>query len=209
MEGMVEMTNPVEQSVGGIGGHIFRRVIHIAMVLIPVVYYWYADPIAENIIFDKEQIASIVVITLLVVEAGRLKMGITIYGQRKYESEQMSALAWGALGVGISLLMAPEYGVNGAAFGLPLIACLSFGDPFLGELRRFGLSDRNVFIGGTALCAIIWIISWQWLETPWWFAIFLAPITVAAEWPRLRWIDDNATMILIPLIAVILLYPFV
>ena len=39
MEGMVEMTNPVEQSVGGIGGHIFRRVIHIAMVLILRIIY--------------------------------------------------------------------------------------------------------------------------------------------------------------------------
>jgi hypothetical protein len=83
MEGMVEMTNPVEQSVGGMGGHIFRRAIHIAMVLIPVLYYWYADSIAEKINFDKEQVASLVVFTLLIIEAGRLKMGITIYGQRK------------------------------------------------------------------------------------------------------------------------------
>jgi len=33
-------------------------------------------------------------------------------------------------------------------------------------------------------------------------------LCVAAEWPRLRYIDDNATMVLIPLGAVLLLEPF-
>lgn len=209
MEGMVEMTNPVDQSVGGLGGHIFRRTIHIAMILIPFIYYWYADELGQKITIDKEKIASLVVISLIIVEAGRLKLGITIYGQRKYESKQVSALAWGAFGVGMTLLIAPNYGINGAAFGVPIIACLSLGDPFLGELRRLELSDKIVFSLGTALCVAIWLASWNWLGTPWWFAIILAPITIAAEWPRLRWIDDNATMVLIPLFATILLFPWI
>jgi hypothetical protein len=39
-------------------------------------------------------------------------------------------------------------------------------------------------------------------------ALFMAPLTMAAEIPKLRWIDDNATMILIPLVAVLFTAPF-
>jgi len=36
----------------------------------------------------------------------------------------------------------------------------------------------------------------------------MGPMCVAAEWPRLRYIDDNATMLLIPLALVLVLEPF-
>ena len=36
----------------------------------------------------------------------------------------------------------------------------------------------------------------------------MGPICVAYEWPRLRYIDDNATMLLIPLAVVLVLEPF-
>ena len=29
----------VEHSVGGLGGHAFRRITHVSMALIPVIYY--------------------------------------------------------------------------------------------------------------------------------------------------------------------------
>ena len=44
--------------------------------------------------------------------------------------------------------------------------------------------------------------------TPVWMAFILAPVCMIAEWPRLTYIDDNATMLLIPLALVLLLEPF-
>ncbi|SVE37977.1 uncharacterized protein METZ01_LOCUS490831, partial [marine metagenome] len=38
--------------------------------------------------------------------------------------------------------------------------------------------------------------------------ILLAPLTVLGELPRVKYIDDNATMILFPLAALLLLSPF-
>ena len=58
-------------------------------------------------------------------------MGWTIVGQRSYEAKQVSALAWGALGVGMVFLLTPE-----PEYAYPLILSLSLGDPLLGELRR-------------------------------------------------------------------------
>ena len=38
--------------------------------------------------------------------------------------------------------------------------------------------------------------------------VIVAPIAVLSETPRLRYIDDNATMLLIPLAVVVTLEPF-
>ena len=90
----------------------------------------------------------------------------------------------------------------------PLILSLSLGDPFLGEMRRKGHEAKLVFLYGTIFLAVVWIICFIQFDTPVWLAFVMAPICVAAEWPRLRWIDDNATMLLIPLSVAIMLFPW-
>ena len=144
------------------------------------------------------------IFALVISEAARLKLGITIFGQRDYESKQVSALAWGAFAVGMTFLVLSDY----PELVWPLILSLSLGDPFLGEVRRKGLDSRTVFVAGSIFIASIWIASGYMLETPYWMAIVMGPLCVAAEWPRLRWIDDNATMLLIPLSAVIMVLPW-
>ena len=47
MSEQVELTNPVETSVGGMGGHLLRRAIHLSMALLPLVFFTYGEPIAE------------------------------------------------------------------------------------------------------------------------------------------------------------------
>ena len=91
----------------------------------------------------------------------------------------------------------------------PLILSLSLGDPFLGELRRRNINPKNVFIFGTSFVALIWISCYISVDTKPWLALIMAPICVAAEWPRLRWIDDNATMLLIPLSVIIIVLPWI
>ena len=39
MSDQVELTNPVELSVGGMSGHVLRRGIHLAMSLLPFLYF--------------------------------------------------------------------------------------------------------------------------------------------------------------------------
>ena len=90
----------------------------------------------------------------------------------------------------------------------PLILSLSLGDPFLGEVRRKGYDARSVFVIGSIFILAIWLSCAYFIDTKVWICLIIAPICVAAEWPRLRWIDDNATMLLIPLSVVILLVPW-
>ncbi|MGB1233892.1 MAG: hypothetical protein ACPHF0_06980, partial [Poseidonia sp.] len=93
-------------------------------------------------------------------------------------------------------------------YAWPLIASLALGDPLMGELRRKDVADRQVMIYATLLLLAIWLVSSFQFGTPLWLCILLAPVCMISEWPRLRYIDDNATMLLIPLALVLLLEPF-
>lgn len=204
MSEQIELTDPVDHSVGGVSGHVFRRAFHIGMSIIPFVYYEYAEKLADALSITELQLVSSLTLSLILVEALRLKMGITIFGQRDYESKQVSALAWGGIAVGLTFLVLSDY----PELVWPLILSLSLGDPFLGELRRKEIETKNVFIFGSLFIALIWLSSWHFTGTPIWIALIMGPLCVAAEWPRLRWIDDNATMLLIPLSFVIMLVPW-
>jgi hypothetical protein len=203
MSDQVELTNPVDLSIGGMNGHLFRRAIHIAMSALPWIYFEWGREIADAAGTSNAQLVSMVIMFAILVEGLRLKLGFTIFGQREYEAHQVSALAWGAFGVGMVFLLVPT-----EAYAWPLVLSLSLGDPFMGELRRRGIDTRNVVIYSSMFIGAIWVACWFFFETPLWLALVFGPLCVAAEWPRLRYIDDNATMTLIPLGVIMLLEPF-
>ena len=47
MSDQVELTDPVDHSVGGMYGHLFRRGFHIGMSIIPFVYFEFGEKIAD------------------------------------------------------------------------------------------------------------------------------------------------------------------
>ena len=199
----VELTNPVDLSVGGMSGHIFRRFFHLAMCVLPILYFEVGENVADSVGLTLDEIVASVVIIAALGEALRLKMGFTVFGQREYESQQVSALAWGALAIGLVFLVTPT-----RAYAYPLILTLTFGDPFMGELRRRGVESSSVIAYACVLVLAIWLLCWYMFDTPLIACLIVAPIAVFSETPRLRYIDDNATMLLIPLAVVITLEPF-
>lgn len=203
MSEQVELTNPVDLSVGGMSGHIFRRLFHLAMFIIPILYFEYGEQFADSVGMSLDEIVASIVIIAAVGEGIRLKLGFTVFGQREYESKQVSALAWGALAIGLVLLITPT-----KEYAYPLIFSLTFGDPFMGELRRKGMESKNVILAACVFLLGIWLACWYVFGTPIIVCLIVAPIAVLAETPRLRYIDDNATMLLIPLAAVVTLEPF-
>ena len=203
-EGQVELTNPVDHSVGGMGGHILRRSIHLAIAGIPWLYFTHGQTISDLISIDAIQLVSLVVLGLVIFEAVRLKIGFTVFGQRDYEAKQVSALAWGGVAIGIALLALKE-----PDYAYPLIVSLALGDPILGELRRKEFDIKIVIGVSTLALFVVWICYAIIFDTSLIIAILLPAVCVAAEWPRLRWIDDNATMIFIPLMLLLVLIPLV
>jgi len=208
---MTQFVDHVEHSIGGLGGHAFRRLTHISMSLIPVAYYLHGESIAAVVLLNPREFVSAACITILLIEVARLRLGIVIIGQREYESRQISALAWGALAVSLALLLSPEGeggGLKSGMYGIPLIFGLTFVDPVMGEVKRIKKDMRAAIFAGLVVSYLVWIGCHFWLGTELLVAILLAPLTVAGEVPKTKFIDDNATMVLLPLAGLVLMMPF-
>ena len=201
----------VGHSIGGFGGHAFRRLTHVSMASIPYLYYVHGGAISSYFSLQAREFVSAICILILIIEAVRLRSGIVIVGQREYESNQISALAWGALAVALAILIAPE-GENGSMeagkYGAPIILGMTLVDPVMGEVKRTQKNLRTAIIAGLAVSYAVWIGCHFWIGTELIAALLLAPLTVLGELPPTRAIDDNATMVLFPLFGLVLLLPF-
>ena len=202
----------VKHSVGGRSGHIFRRFFHMSMAAIPWLYYVHGEALANIVSLTPIQFVSLFGVVAIILEIFRMKFGILIVGQREYEKHQTSALAWGAVSIALTIIaLSPWEGSGDTHAGwltIPIILSLTFGDPAMGEARRMGLDKRIVYAIGTIICGLIWLGCGYFLGTPYWMALLMGPLTMAAELPKLKWIDDNATMLLIPVAAVLMIAPF-
>jgi len=148
---------------------------------------------------------------LILLEMIRLYFGIIIVGQREYEAKQISALAWGAFAVCLALLLSPESnsseGMKSGIYAAPLIWGLTFVDPIMGEIKRSKKGIKVAIIGGLITSYFIWFGSSYLLGTPILASMILAPLTVLGELPSVKWIDDNATMVLLPLTILLIIEP--
>ena len=183
------------------------------MAAIPWLYYAHGESISDFLSLSSPvKVAAILGISVFFFEAVRIRFGLLILGQREYEKHQFSALAWGAMSIALTFVaLSPWVGSEGVHAGwliIPIILALTFGDPAMGEARRMGLDARTVFAIGTIVCGLTWLACGYFFGTPYWMALLMGPLTTAAEWPKLKWIDDNATMVLIPLASVLMLAPF-
>lgn len=201
----------VGHSVGGMGGHAFRRLTHVSMASIPYLYYVHGERISSYFSLQAREFVSAICILILVTELARLRTGIVIVGQREYESSQISALAWGALAVALAILVAPE-GENGTMeagkYGAPIILGMTLVDPVMGEIKRTQKNLRTAIFTGLIVSYTVWIGCHFWIGTELIAALLLAPLTVFGEILPTREIDDNATMVLFPLAGLVLLLPF-
>lgn len=200
-----------KHSVGGLGGHFFRRFTHVIMALIPVLYFTKGEQISDLFSLTSSQFVMFACFILILLEMIRLYFGIIIVGQREYEAKQISALAWGAFAVCLALLLSPESnsseGMKSGIYAAPLIWGLTFVDPIMGEIKRSKKGIKAAIIGGLMTSYFIWLGSSYLLGTPILASIILAPLTVLGELPSVKWIDDNATMVLLPLTILLIIEP--
>lgn len=176
---------------GGIKAHFLRRILHVLIILFPLLYYAYD--------INPRWIIALLFLNAI-MEGVRLTFGWTAFGQRTHERYYPSSFAWTILSVGLVLLCAPQPG-----FATAIVSSCALVDPLLGELRARSLPFYVTVIVGVLSTAIIWVACARWYGFSMGWAFLMAPVTVAAEWPNIKGLDDNATMQLIPLMLVLLL----
>ncbi len=179
------------KTVGGGLGHWTRRALHVAMMLIPILYYYWGN----------YYLVWFVLALVILIEIIRLRRGFVIFGQRQHEARQISSFAWGVIGIAVVLLLVPK-----TIYAIPIVAACAIGDPLLGELRLHRVPAWLTALLGVFVVAVIWWVSNLWLHMNAWMPWLLAIVTVAAEWPNIKWIDDNALMQWAPLLLILLMY---
>eukprot|EP01083_Nonionella_stella_P087413 243211_1 len=206
-------------TVGGHAGYVFRRVYHVIWFIVWPIIYFVLIPALLSLITDGVNVDTLcrrlIAFAFLVhffIEPIRIRRGILSFGMRQWEADRPSTQFWTGISVLFVLMFAPgvrepsitgrvnfENIVNRGIFAAPILWSLN-ADPILGELRRTKLSKVTQFLIGVIFVFFVWIISSFTLGSPWWYALFIPVLTVAAEYPQLKIIDDNAMMLLVPLV---------
>lgn len=178
--------------------HYARRIIHLSILIIPFAYYYFLTPLFSERILHAALFIFIFFVFLL--EKLRLRMKLVLFAQRQYEATHISAFAWTMLAIGLVLIFSPA-----VSFSIAIIATCALVDPLVGEMRLHHFNKIAIFISGFILALLVWITCALYYHFSLYFAFILAPISVVVEWPQMRWVDDNALMLLVPLTIILLL----
>lgn len=191
---------------GGTLGHIFRRLIHLSIAIIPIVYYSLAGPFLHLFGFSPHYVIWVLMVCSIVFEVWRLRAGFILPGHRHHERHYPASFFWGTLSICLVLLFVPGGTPDGEAFAVPIIWGCAFGDPIIGELRSRDYSAYFVAPIGMLVILLVWWFAAYWFGISWWWGVVMAPLTVAVEWPKIPYIDDNMTMLIAPLALILLLH---
>lgn len=191
------MTDDASTTIkGGVIAHVIRRCIHVAMLGIPIIYFYALAPYFSQKILHVGILVFIFFVFLF--EKLRIRTRLVMFAQRLHEASRVSSFAWTMLSIGIILFFAPLH------FAIPLIATCAFVDPMMGELRLHHANKKIVIAFGILLALIIWFICAAIYHFSFWIGILPAVIAVIIEQPNLKWIDDNALMMLVPMLVVLI-----
>lgn len=180
-----------------INSHWFRRMVHVSgacvlsYYLIPVNIPW-----VNNL---KITVALAVFLLAASIEIIRLQGKLSkafLFPFRKYETYRVGAHIWLGASAIFLLLFFPQQ------IAAPCILAVCFADPVIGELRK-----RNKVAGvmsGFIICLGIFAL----FDYSLYLALLLGGLAVAAESLRVKSIDDNLLMPLIPAIIILVGWGF-
>lgn len=188
------------QTAGGQQAYYFRRIFHIvSLTFLPWFYFIFLIQKSSFLMSNSIYFFIALVICATPLEVIRLYFGHLIFGMREYEKHTISGAYWGGLSFTLVFLLAPS-----PPLGLGIIWCVAWVDPLLGVLREKKVSLCLTLCAGLFLSFSIWEgISFYYELSRLEIAI-LAVTAVLCELPTLKWVDDCALMMLIPLAITLL-----
>lgn len=175
----------------------FRRAFHIAS---PAFLVYYVLPQDLWIGFSRTYLTLILWSVTLIIETLRLAFGVDIIGLRDYEKGQISAYFWGGTALTIGLLLFPPPLVVVAMCGMAWV------DPFCALTRsRGGYPLLPLGLYTVVAAVILWTVTdWEALKVAAMVGL-AAPLAIAAEYPTVKYVDDDFTMLMVPLLGMTLL----
>jgi hypothetical protein len=133
------------------GTNYIRRLCHI-LASLSVVYYFFGDSL-----FGVPKLIVIFIalsIIPLTIDVLRLRFDWKILGIRDHEKDRMASYVWFTHGSLILILICPQQ------IAVPVIIAASWGDPIIGEIRRFRRSIA--FSVGILFCCAVFLLYGYW-----------------------------------------------
>jgi hypothetical protein len=178
---------------GGKLAHIVRRMLHLSMIFIPVVYYFFLIPHFSHEVLRNSML--VFLCAVLLFEIIRIRLGFVFFAQRLHEATHFSAFGWTMISIAFVLLFSPAM-----PYTFAIIGSCALADPIVGELRQWRIEKKKIIMVGLLVVLGVWATIAYLCGISYYWGLLMAPITIAAEWPSLEWIDDNALMLLVPLV---------
>ncbi|MDD1743819.1 MAG: hypothetical protein LUO85_04250 [Methanomassiliicoccales archaeon] len=166
-----------------------------------LIYYWLPDPLWAG--GPGRQIGLIFALFLtLIFEAVRMTRQLKIIGMRPYESNRMSAAAWAGIAIVFAFLFFPLKVTAPVIFGMAWI------DPLCGELRKrkSRLYPNLPKVAYFVLVLVVMTATVGLSVGVLLAALISAPVAISVEKTKTRFLDDDFTMIFIPLIVVAIVF---
>ena len=177
---------------------IYRRFNHTVAACF-VVYFLFPREI-----FGIERSIFIILFWLSVVtiEILRFQKGIKIIGLRDYEKNRIAGFVWFASG---SCLLLGLYELNLVPqnFVIGTIIMAAYTDPLIGESTK-NWGDSIGILSGLACSFVIY----QIIIGGFFYPIIGSIVAVAAEKPKIKWLDDDLAMQLFPILVMCILYSY-
>lgn len=184
---------------------LVRRAFHLSS---PVWLVWYWMPPDAWVGVRKEAVLVLFLCGALLIEAGRLIFRYEIPGMRDYETDRLSAFAWGSLGLALGLLYFPGELVIPTFWGMAWI------DPLCARGRREGYPILIPWLAYLVLTSIVSAVlvplaPYQTIPLTTGGILLLMAIAggvaVAVERPNLKHVDDDFLMTVVPLLVLAVL----
>lgn len=168
-----------------------RRLFHISMIVLPVAY----QPVSAYPFLWA--IILLIMLGNLLAEGYRLQQGITWIGQRYYEKTTPSAFFWTITALCLLFVYLPQ-----TALHTPIILSAALADPLLGICREKKIKPLISCTLTLSILYIIWCATYVIGSIPLVYACIMPPLILWAEHYDIPYIDDNARMILWPMLFV-------
>lgn len=174
-------------------GSAARRIVHLLTPCF-LVYYLLPD---EVLGIDKRFGLVLVVVFALLVDGLRAIRGWEVIGARPYEKRRISSATWAGLGLMLAFMYFPQH------FVVPVVFGMAWVDPLMGEVRRRRRIDPLVACIPvyTLIFAAIHVLlfnQFNVLTVVEWALVAALSATLIEQYGPM-WLDDDLSMIIVPL----------
>jgi len=183
-----------------LGDRVWRRLLHAAGA---AVLLYYVIPVDFFVLVPKLYVLLAALAAVLLLELLRHLVHLELPTIRPYEARRIGSYVWYSVALVAAVVLFPM------PIGAAVVLGTAFVDPLAGELRA-STTYRRLYpaiplaaYAGLAFTGLALLGGWPLGDSAG-LALLAAAIGVAAERPKVDWLDDDIAMMLLPAIALYL-----